>query len=119
MRTEQEFNAATEQYLNMVYRIALNWFGCVHDAEDAAQEVIFAAMEGGIRTNRGNASAILVGPGNIERLQGSLPTVMAFPLCFSGRCTRNICVGIPVSGSTGGDHASSEEVPHSAVSLPL
>ena len=40
MRTEQEFNAAAEQYLNMVYRIALNWFGCVHDAEDAAQEVM-------------------------------------------------------------------------------
>ena len=40
MRTEQEFHAAAEQYLTMVYRIALNWFGCVHDAEDAAQEVM-------------------------------------------------------------------------------
>lgn len=41
MREEQEFNAAAERYLNMVYRIALNWFGNVHDAEDAAQEVMF------------------------------------------------------------------------------
>ena len=38
MQSEQEFNLAVEQYLNMVYRIALNWFGSVHDAEDAAQE---------------------------------------------------------------------------------
>lgn len=40
MQSEQEFNLAVEQYLNMVYRIALNWFGSVHDAEDAAQEVM-------------------------------------------------------------------------------
>ena len=40
MQGEQEFNLAVEQYLNMVYRIALNWFGSVHDAEDAAQEVM-------------------------------------------------------------------------------
>ena len=40
MRGEQEFNTAVEQYLNMVYRIALNWFGNIHDAEDAAQEVM-------------------------------------------------------------------------------
>ena len=40
MQSEQEFNRAVEQYLNMVYRIALNWFGSVHDAEDAAQEVM-------------------------------------------------------------------------------
>lgn len=40
MQSEQEFNLAAEQYLNMVYRIALNWFGSVHDAEDAAQEVM-------------------------------------------------------------------------------
>lgn len=52
MRSEQEFNTAVEQYLNMVYRIALNWFGSVHDAEDAAQEVMLrlwksaAAFEG-------------------------------------------------------------------------
>ena len=40
MQSEQEFNLAVEQYLNIVYRIALNWFGSVHDAEDAAQEVM-------------------------------------------------------------------------------
>ena len=40
MQSEQEFNLAVEQYLNMVYRIALNWFGSVHDAQDAAQEVM-------------------------------------------------------------------------------
>lgn len=40
MQSEQEFNLAVEQYLNMVYRIALNWFGSVHDAEDAAQVVM-------------------------------------------------------------------------------
>ena len=40
MRGEQEFNIAAERYLNMVYRIALNWFGNVHDSEDAAQEAM-------------------------------------------------------------------------------
>ncbi len=49
MRTEQEFNAAAEQYLNMVYRIALNWFGCVHDAEDAAQSVFLKMIRSGHR----------------------------------------------------------------------
>lgn len=29
MLTEAEFNEAAERYLNMVYRIALNWFGNV------------------------------------------------------------------------------------------
>ena len=40
MQGEQEFNIAAERYLDMVYRIALNWFGNVHDAEDASQEVM-------------------------------------------------------------------------------
>ena len=40
MRSEQEFTGIVRQYLNMVYRIALNWFGSVQDAEDAAQEVM-------------------------------------------------------------------------------
>lgn len=38
MMTEAEFDQAAERYLNMVYRIALNWFGSVPDAEDATQE---------------------------------------------------------------------------------
>ena len=37
MLTEQEFNAAAEQHLNMVYRIALNAVKTPADAEDAAQ----------------------------------------------------------------------------------
>ena len=37
MLTEQEFNAAAEQHLNMVYRIALNAMKTPADAEDAAQ----------------------------------------------------------------------------------
>ena len=40
MRSEREYGAAVERYLDMVYRIALNWFGSVQDAEDAAQEVM-------------------------------------------------------------------------------
>ena len=39
MQTEQDFNLVAKRYLNMVYRIALNWFGRIPDAEDAAQEV--------------------------------------------------------------------------------
>lgn len=35
--TESTFTAAAEQYLDMVYRIALNWFRNPADAEDAAQ----------------------------------------------------------------------------------
>ena len=35
--TETTFTAAAEQHLDMVYRIALNWFRNPADAEDAAQ----------------------------------------------------------------------------------
>ena len=38
--TEQEFNRAAERHLDMVYRIALNWFRHPPDAEDAAQEAM-------------------------------------------------------------------------------
>ena len=40
MRTEREYTQAVEQYLDMVYRIALNWFRHTPDAEDAAQETM-------------------------------------------------------------------------------
>ena len=40
MLTEQEFHRATERYLDMVYRIALNYFRHPQDAEDAAQEAM-------------------------------------------------------------------------------
>ena len=38
--TETTFTAAAEQHLDMVYRIALNWFRNPADAEDAAQTVM-------------------------------------------------------------------------------
>ena len=47
MMTETEFNDAAERYLNMVYRIALNWFGSIPDAEDAAQEVMLRLWRSG------------------------------------------------------------------------
>lgn len=40
MLTEREFADAAERYLDMAYRIALNWFRSIPDAEDAAQEVM-------------------------------------------------------------------------------
>ncbi|WP_298018538.1 RNA polymerase sigma factor [uncultured Dysosmobacter sp.] len=40
MLTEKEFTAAAEQHLDMVYRIALNWFRSPPDAEDAAQNAM-------------------------------------------------------------------------------
>ena len=40
MLTEREYTQAVEQYLDMVYRIALNWFRHPSDAEDAAQEAM-------------------------------------------------------------------------------
>ena len=40
MLTEQEFHDAAERHLDMVYRIALNWFRNSADAEDAAQTVM-------------------------------------------------------------------------------
>ena len=40
MLTEREYTAAAERYLDMVYRIALNWFTATADAEDAAQNVM-------------------------------------------------------------------------------
>lgn len=38
--TEQDYTAAAGQFLDMVYRIALNWFRRPADAEDAAQNVM-------------------------------------------------------------------------------
>ena len=38
--TGSTFTAATERHLDMVYRIALNWFRNPADAEDAAQTVM-------------------------------------------------------------------------------
>ena len=40
MLTKQEFDRAAERYLDMVYRIALNYFRHPQDAEDAAQEAM-------------------------------------------------------------------------------
>ena len=40
MLTEREYTQAAERYLDMIYRIALNWFRRPPDAEDAAQEVM-------------------------------------------------------------------------------
>ena len=40
MMTEQQFTDAVERYLDMVYRIALNWFRTPADAEDAAQNAM-------------------------------------------------------------------------------
>lgn len=53
MMTEAEFNDAAERYLNMVYRIALNWFGSVPDAEDAAQEVMLRLWKSGPPPGKG------------------------------------------------------------------
>lgn len=38
--TESTFTAAAERHLDMVYRVALNWFRTPADAEDAAQTVM-------------------------------------------------------------------------------
>ena len=40
MMTEKQFTEDVEQYLDMVYRIALNWFRIPADAEDVAQTVM-------------------------------------------------------------------------------
>ena len=40
MLTEREFTDAAERYLDMVSRIALNYFRHPADAEDAAQDVM-------------------------------------------------------------------------------
>lgn len=40
MLTEQQFTDAAGRYLDMVYRIALNWFRNPADAEDAAQNAM-------------------------------------------------------------------------------
>ena len=40
MLTEQQFTDAAQRYLDMVYRIALNWFRNPADAEDAAQNAM-------------------------------------------------------------------------------
>lgn len=46
--TERDFSAAVEQYLDMVYRIALNWFRRSADAEDAAQTVMLRLWQSGL-----------------------------------------------------------------------
>lgn len=40
MLSEREYTQAVERHLDMVYRIALNWFRHPPDAEDASQEVM-------------------------------------------------------------------------------
>lgn len=40
MLTERQFTDAAERYLDMVYRIALNWFRNPADAEDATQNAM-------------------------------------------------------------------------------
>ena len=40
MLTEREFTEAAERFLDMVWRIALNWFKNPADAEDAAQNAM-------------------------------------------------------------------------------
>lgn len=50
MLTEQEFHQAAERYLDMTYRVALNWFRRPADAEDAVQETI-CGCGGRIRTS--------------------------------------------------------------------
>lgn len=40
MLTQQQFTEAAERYLDMVYRIALNWFRNPADAEDASQNAM-------------------------------------------------------------------------------
>ncbi len=40
MLTEQQFTDAAQRYLDMVYRVALNWFRNPADAEDAAQNAM-------------------------------------------------------------------------------
>lgn len=40
MLSEQEYSAAAERYLDMLYRVALNWFGHPADAEDAVQNAM-------------------------------------------------------------------------------
>ena len=44
MMTEQQFTDAVERYLDMVYRIALNWFRNPADAEDAAQNAMLRLL---------------------------------------------------------------------------
>ena len=45
--TEREFNDAMDRYLDMVYRLALNWFRQPADAEDAAQEAMLRLWRAG------------------------------------------------------------------------
>ena len=45
--TEREFTSAAEHHLDMVYRIALNWFRNPADAEDAAQTVMLRLWQSG------------------------------------------------------------------------
>ena len=45
MLTEREYTQAAERYLDMVYRIALNWFRHPADAEDVAQNVMLDVRE--------------------------------------------------------------------------
>ena len=43
--TNQDFTAAAAAYTDMVYRIALNWFKNVPDAEDVTQDTFVRAWE--------------------------------------------------------------------------
>ena len=62
MLTEQDYTAAAERHLDMVYRVALNWLRSPADAEDAlalsgqgddGQHQVFHRQSGGDGDGRG------------------------------------------------------------------
>lgn len=112
MRTEQEFHAAAEQYLTMVYRIALNWFGCVHDAEDAAQEVMLRLWKAeSVPTDEAHLRHWLVRV-TVNVCKDLSRPPWRFPFVSLADVAGAVRIGAGVPGGTGGDHAPSEKVPH-------
>ena len=78
MLTQARFRSAAEQYLDMVYRIALNWFRDIADAEDATGGTLSGGgfdhrhinIPSGITTYSRPCHPLLAGP--LKRTHGGI-----------------------------------------------
>ena len=114
MLTERAFQDAVEQYLDMVYRIALNWFRGGRFAERHA-----AALADGHGISGGGSSAPLACSGDAERVQAHLKPSMAKPDGAAGELPGTGVYGPSQGGAVSGSDVPACQVPRAVVPLLL
>ena len=109
--TDQQFTAAAEAYTDMVYRIALNWFRNVPDAEDVTQNTMLRLC----RTDTAFADEEhlrywLVRVGG-ERVQTPVQVLLAHPDGASGELPGAGFLRRAPPGGVSGGHGPARKVP--------